>query len=75
MKKNDFADIKKMDMKGLLAQAVTIKKEIDVLKFDKNLNSLKNLKSISNKKHDLAQVLTVVRQLEIIETLKGESRI
>lgn len=73
MKKNDLVDIKGLDIKGLISKAKSLKIEIAELILDKNMNKLKDLKSISKKKKDLAQILTVARQKEILESL--ESRI
>lgn len=70
MKKNELAEIKKLDPKTLRERAIALKKEISGLILDKNMNTLKDLKTISKKRHDLAQTLTVLRQQELLNLLK-----
>ena len=77
MKKNDFVQIKGLDIKELIAKAKTIKKEIADLTVDKNMKKLKDLKMISKKKKDVAQILTVLKQKELLSKLekKGETKV
>ena len=49
----------------------TLKGEIAELILDKNMNKLKDIKSIGKKKRDIAQILTVVRQKQMLEELEG----
>lgn len=72
MKKNDFIDIKGLDKKSLVKKAHDLKKEISELVLDKNMNRLSNVKSIDRKKYDLAQVLTVLRQKELLGMLESD---
>ena len=71
MKKNDLAEIKKMDIKALREKAKKVRAEIVGLVIDKSMNKLPNLKLISLKKKDLAQTLTVMRQKQLIQELEG----
>lgn len=73
MKKNEFKQIKGLDTKELNVKAKALKEEIANLTLDKNMKKLKDLKMISKKKKELAQMLTVIRQKELLE--KIESRI
>lgn len=73
MKKNEFAAIKGLDIKELRAKAKTFKKEIADLNFDKNMKKLKDLKSIEKKRKELAQVLTVLNQKQLL--LKLEQKV
>lgn len=66
MKRNDFGQIKEMDIKTLMVKAAAIKAEIPDLILDKNMNKLKDLKKISKKRKDLAQILTVLKQKELL---------
>ena len=66
MKKNDFGQIKTMDIKELMVKAAEIKAEMPDLRLDKNMNKLKDLKKISKKRKDLAQILTVLKQKELL---------
>lgn len=70
MKKTSFNDIKKMDTKALLEKAKSTKKEIVEKYMDKNMAKLKNLKEIKNKRRDLAQMLTVLRQKQLLKELE-----
>lgn len=71
MKKNDFAEIKVLDMKALEKKAEDLREELAKLMLDKNMNNLKDLKAISKKKKDLAQIATVMRQKELLEMLQS----
>ncbi|TSC87344.1 MAG: Uncharacterized protein G01um10147_665 [Microgenomates group bacterium Gr01-1014_7] len=77
MKKNEFNQIKGLSIKELIDKTKQIRKEIADLTLDKNMNKLKDLKAISKKRKDLAQVLTVIKQkqlLEKLEELKKETK-
>lgn len=70
MKKNDFAEIKKLDLKGLYGKVATLKIELGDLELDKNMKKLKDLKKIFKAKKSLAQILTLINQKEFIEKLE-----
>lgn len=70
MKKNDFAQVKGLDMKELQEKVKNVKKEIANLSLDKNMKKLKDLKQVSKKKKDLAQILTVIKQKELLGELE-----
>ena len=70
MKKNEFVQIKGLAIKELIDKSKSIKSEIADLILDKNMKKLKDLKNISKKKKDLAQILTVIRQKELLEKLE-----
>ena len=72
MKKNEFAQIKGLDIKELKVKVKTFKEEIANLVVDKNRNRLKDLKTISKKRKDLAQVLTVLKQKQLLEELEAK---
>ena len=69
MKKNEFVIIKGLSLKELKMKAKDLKKEIANLSMDKNMKKLKDLKSISKKRKDLAQVLTVLNAKQLLEKL------
>ncbi len=48
-------------------EAESLRKEIANLRFDLSLNKLKDTNVIKRKRRDLARVLTLVRQREIID--------
>ena len=70
MKKNEFAQIKNLDVKELKDKAKSLKGEIGKLTMEKNMKKFKDLKMISKKRKDLAQILTVVRQKQLLEELE-----
>ncbi len=72
MKKQQLAEIKKSDKKFLTEEVKKIKKEIADLVLDKNMNKLKDLKVIAKKRKDLAQILTVLTQINLVEKLTGK---
>ncbi|KKQ67427.1 MAG: hypothetical protein US86_C0001G0354 [Candidatus Daviesbacteria bacterium GW2011_GWA2_38_24] len=76
MRKNELSNIKGMNIPALNSQVQKIKKEIADLGMDKNMNKLKDLKAIRKRRKDVAQILTVIAQKELLEQLqevkKGE---
>lgn len=77
MKKNEFAEIKKMDMKALRQKVKFLKGEITNLIIDKNMHKIANLRLIKTRRDELAQVLTVLRQkflIAIMEEKDGQSK-
>lgn len=72
MKKNDLAEIKKMDIKTLLEKVGKIKKELEGSILDKNMGKLSNLKQVKNKRKDLAQMLTVLKQKQLLQELEAK---
>lgn len=72
MKKNDFVQIKGLDIKELAEKVKALKKEITDLTLDKNMKKMKDLKMIFKKRKDLAQILTVARQKELLGKLESK---
>lgn len=70
MKKNEFMQIKGSDLKELKSKIRDLRSEIANLILDKNMNKLKDVKMISKKKKDLARILTVMRQKELLQELE-----
>ena len=71
MKRQEFVQIKGLDLKELKIKVKALKEEIANLTLDKNMKKLKDLKIISKKKKDLAQILTVIRQKELLEQIEA----
>lgn len=71
MKKNDFLQIKGLDIKELKVKTKAFKKEIADLSLDKNMKKLKDLKQVGKKKKDLARILTVIQQKELLSKLEN----
>lgn len=72
MKKNEFIQIKGLGLKELKVKGKTLTDEIVNLVLDKNMKKLKDLKFISKKKKERAQVLTVIRQKELLSELEAK---
>jgi len=73
MKKSEFAGIKALDIKGLKEKAKILKKEIADLVMEKNMRKLKDLKSVSRKKKEVAQILTLIKQKELLAELEEKT--
>lgn len=74
MKRNELVQIKGLGIKELKDKAKSLKEEIANLVIDKNTNKLKDKKAIFKKRKDLAQVLTVLRQKELLEQLESKQK-
>lgn len=72
MKKNDLKELVGLSIVELSKKAKDFGKEIEVLVFDKNMKKLKDVKSVSKKKQDLARVLTIKKQKETLEQLEAK---
>jgi large subunit ribosomal protein L16 len=69
----DFADIKKMDVKDLSQRVTAIRKELQTLTLDKNIGKLTDRKVITKKRRDLAQILTVLSQKQMLKNLETQN--
>lgn len=73
MRKRNLDEFKQMDIKALVEKSKELKKEIANLVMDKNLNALKDLKSIFKKRKELARVLTIMNLKKELEKLESEN--
>ena len=71
MKKNDFNEIKGLDIKTLLERVKVWREELSELTLDKNMNKLKDLTELKKRRKSIAQILTVIRQKELLLELEG----
>lgn len=77
MKRNDLTDTKALDIKTLKGKAKNLKEEIAEMVMQRNMSSLKDTKSISKRRKDLAQILTILTQKEylaLFEKVEGEEQ-
>lgn len=75
MKRDALAEIKKSDKQDLTKTVAKVRKEIAALELDRVSGKIVDFKSIGKKRRDLAQILTVLRQKELVEQLeKGEEQ-
>ncbi len=78
MKKNELKEIKSLEPKEIFLRVAKIKEEIIGIRMDR-FNSTKakqgstNLKDMYEKRKDVAQLLTIARQKEILGSLQSES--
>lgn len=70
MKKNDLVQIKNLEIVDLFKKMSLIKQEINDLYFDKKMNKLKDIKTFFKKRKELARVLTILRQKELLKQLE-----
>ena len=73
MKKQEFAQIKGLDLKELKGKVKTLSDEIANLVLDKNMKKLKDLKIILKKRKERAQILTVIKQKELLQELESSA--
>lgn len=69
MKKKDLNDLRTKDLKVLRSMVVAKKLEADKVKIEIIGGKQKNLKTVNNLRHEIAQILTLVREKEILEKL------
>lgn len=74
MKKNDLNQIKGLPVQELLTKIKLLRKEIEDATLDKNMKKLKDLKTVFKKKKDLARILTIVKQRELLEALEPKEQ-
>lgn len=72
MKKNALNEIKKLEIAALKTRIKDAKKELLDLKFDQNLEKLKDKKKVYKKRKDVAQMLTILRQKEMLGELEAK---
>jgi ribosomal protein L29 len=70
MKKKEFNDLREKDLKTLQKMAREKKFESAKKRMEIMGGKEKNLKATNNMRHDLAQILTLVREKEIIEKMQ-----
>lgn len=70
MKKNELAEVKKLEIKALRERVKKVRLEVAELVMDKNMNKLTSLKDLRNKKKDISQILTVLKQKQLIVELE-----
>ncbi|MDO8619363.1 MAG: 50S ribosomal protein L29 [Candidatus Daviesbacteria bacterium] len=66
MKRQEFLEIKKMDIKEISVKMLAARQELLDLSLDKNMKKLKDLKSVAKKRKEIAQMLTVIRQKQLL---------
>lgn len=72
MKKNDFIQIKALEIKELILKSKTIEQEIADLTLDKNMKKIKDLRSVAKLRKNRAQVLTVLGQKQALFEIESK---
>lgn len=72
MKRTELTQIKGLSNKELMEKVKVIKKEVADMIIDKNMKKLKDIKTISKKRKELAQTLTILRQKQLLEELEAK---
>ncbi|MEK7616732.1 MAG: 50S ribosomal protein L29 [Patescibacteria group bacterium] len=72
MKKNDLLQIIGLDLRQLRLKVKSLKDEIAGLVLDKNMKKLKDVKIISQKRKDTAQILTILNQKQLLARLEPQ---
>lgn len=72
MKKNEFSQLKEQTIKALQTQLKKEQKELADLCLDKNMRKLADIKAVSKKKKDMARILTVIGQKQLVEQLESK---
>ncbi len=70
MKKNELAEIKKMELKDINARSQKARKEMLELIMDRNSGKVTDLKLVGKKRKDLAQMATIARQKELLAEME-----
>lgn len=70
MKKQELIQIKALGIKELKEKAKGLNLEISNLVLDKNMKKLKDLKMISKQRKNRAQILTIIRQKDLLQELE-----
>ena len=70
MKTSELTQIKGLTLKELKVKLKSITGEIANLVLDKNMKKVKDVKIISKKRKDLAQILTIMRQKQLLSELE-----
>jgi ribosomal protein L29 len=73
MKKKEFNDLRAKDLKTLEKMAREKRFEADKKRMEIVGGKEKNLKATNNLRHDLAQILTLVREKVLIEKLQPKT--
>lgn len=73
MKRNELVEIKKMEIKAIHDRVGLVRVELAGLVIDKNIGKLKDLRSIRNKRKDLSQMLTILRQKELLIQMEAQN--
>lgn len=72
MKRKELTEIRLLTTEEIIKKVKTFEQELEQLVLDKNRRLLKNIKLISKRKKEIAQILTILRQKELLKKLEKE---
>lgn len=72
MKKNQLKEIKALEIGALKQNVKEARQELADLIMDKNMKKLKDVKSVFKKRKDIAKLLTIMRQKQLMDELGRE---
>lgn len=72
MKKQQLKEIKEVGVAELKRKLGLYKKELASLVLDKNSKKLRDIKAVYKKRKDIAQVLTILRQKELLQQMEAK---
>lgn len=70
MKRKEFTDLKTKQIKDLLKMVSAKTLEADKKQMEVSGGKEKNLRSVKNLRKDIARILTLIKEKQIIETLE-----
>ncbi len=70
MKKNDLAELRKLDIASLQNKLIELKKKLVLTKLKIKRGELTNVRAAKNLRRDIAVILTIIKEKELIASLK-----
>lgn len=67
MKRKDFLELRKKDLDELRALLKSSKEELNKMKINMAIKKEKNLHNFSAKRHDIARIITVLKEKETLK--------
>ena len=70
MKKNDLIELRKLDIASLQKKVSELKKKLVITKLKIKKGELKNVRAAKNLRRDIAVILTIIREKQILAQLQ-----
>ncbi len=74
MKKKDLIELKTKEIKGIREILSKKRLELDALMVKFTTGGEKNLKKGKNLRKEIAQIMTIIKEKELIESMKGKEK-
>ena len=71
MKRKDFTEIKLLTVKEIRKKVDSLRVDFEEAVWNKNMRKNKDLKAVSKIKKDIAQMLTILKQKELLSELSS----